>query len=407
MKKTLLMILGLLMLMSVSSFATQTRTMVMGDNHMVLVDDANIFMFPGRINNYPNLALGEFSYGDQMYQFGVTWQFNDDNPWVLGTFVSTEPGYGPNNFWGSSMADFDELSSNDARRLQLIYGRQLGGNNFGFSLEAVRFSEEYTETDYNPKESFGQYTFMLGLTEATSGQWDMSLLFMTGSWTAEDGDGEKITEPSGFYDMALGGRYFMVRNPKVTMVPHVGIMMGKRGYEHHEGTPDDATDNRVQEWTRTAFEVGMGMNYTPAPNMLAVFDIGVQYEKIKEDRSGGYYADDQQGELSDTWFSFPYFKIGFEGEVFSWMDVRAGATASLWTSKYTEESKIDEGWKWTWDYSDNDTYFGFGFNWNRLYIDTYTDPQLLLQGLDFISGSSDYYGSDPMNWQVSLLYEMF
>jgi len=90
MKKALILAIGLLMLFSISSFASETRTLVMGDNNMIMVDDYNIFMFPGRVNNYPNLALGEFDYnfGNEFYDFGITWQFNDDNPWVLGTFVS-------------------------------------------------------------------------------------------------------------------------------------------------------------------------------------------------------------------------------------------------------------------------------------------------------------------------------
>ena len=407
MKKTLLMILGLLVVMSVSSFATETRVLVMGDNYMTLVDDYNMFMFPGRVNNYPNLALGDFA-DEEMYQLGITWQFNDDNPWVLGTFVSTEPQFGPSSYWSSNLAGFDYASTRDEPRFTILYGRQLGGNNFGFGIQAVRYSDEYedvTEGDeYHIKESFSQYTFNVGLTEGTSGQWDVGLSFMTGTWTNEWND-TTFSEPDGYYDLALAGRYFMVRNPKITMVPHVAFTIGKRGVKF-PGDPGDSDDDMGVKYSRTGFELGWGMNYTPAPNMLAVFDIGLQYEKIKTDGSLG---SDEEELGTDTWFSFPYIKIGFEGEVFSWMDIRAGANGSLWTSKQKEEYTEYGDYPnetWTWDYAYNETYLGFGFHWNRLYLDTYTDPELLLKGFDFINGS-DYYDSGNMNWMVSMTYELF
>ena len=62
--KKLLLIVGALMLLSLNVFATDTRVLTMGDNNKVLLDEHNIFLFPSRINDYPNLAIAEFSrYG--------------------------------------------------------------------------------------------------------------------------------------------------------------------------------------------------------------------------------------------------------------------------------------------------------------------------------------------------------
>jgi hypothetical protein len=428
MKKLLIAILGLLMLVAASSFATQTRTLVMGENNMIMVDDANMFMFPGRVNNYPNLALGEFGDGD-MYNFGITWQFNEENPWVLGTFVSYyEPQYGPYSFWGDELAQFpyyyyyptmamapgseEQLSDSYARRMHILYGRKLGGNNFGFSAEVVRASWEAQEDsgdvldyDFNPKQSFNQYTFGLGLTEGTSGKWDVGLSFMTGGWTDEDPDGNKISEPKGFMDLSLSGRYFWVRNPKVTLVPHARFAIGKRGAEWLND-PDVSDDNETEEYSLTEFDLGCGMNYTPAPNILAVVDFGFSYETVKAEYGGGAAIPDAwKGEEKETYFVFPYMKLGFEGEVFNWMDIRAGGYTTLWSNsdKWESDFDVDE----TWNTPSMDTYFGFGFNWGKLYLDTYTDPELLLKGLDFISGSGYDDGGYNMNWQVSMVYEMF
>ena len=431
MKKVLIAILGLLTLAAASSFATQTRTLVMGQNDMIMVDDFNMFRFPGRVNNYPNLALAEFVGDSEFYHFGVTWQFNEDNtPWVLGTFVSYFPQYGPVNFDGYDMADFDyygypwfddywydfdrapgiteELSEDYPRRLHAIFGTKLGGNNFGFSAEVVRASWEAKEdsgavwpVDIAPKQSFHQYTFGLGLTEGTSGKWDVGLSFMIGGWTNENADGDKVNEPSGFMDLILNGRYFMVQNPKITFVPHATFGIGKRGVEWLRD-PASATDNTKGEWSGMMFDLGFGMNYTPAPNMLAVIDFGFSRDAVKGEFSGDTTLIDV-GEHKESYFVFPYMKIGFEGEVFNWMDIRAGGYTTLWSNVEKIESDFVVDQKW--NTPSIDTYFGFGFNWGKLYLDTYTNPELLIRGLNFISGDQD--DASDMNWMVSMVYEMF
>jgi len=426
MKKTLIALLGVIVLAGASAFATETRTTVMGDNAMIMVDDANMFMFPGRVNNYPNLVLGEFGSSD-MYQFGVTWQFNEENPWVLGTFVSQQPRFYPATLWGSQLANFpgyyyydfdfrspgsdEDLSDMSyPRRMHLVYGRKLGGQNFGFSLEVVRASWEAEEDSgavwpetVNPKQSFGQYTFGIGLTEGTTGKWDLGLSFMTGGWTNEDEDGEKIDEPSGYMDLSLAGRYFWVRNPKVTLVPHAQFGISKRGAEVFED-PADTDDNWKEEYSATGIDLGIGMNYTPAPNMLAVMDFGFMYQTIKGEYTyGDVYPDDFNGEEKETFFTFPYLKIGFEGEVFNWMDIRAGGTTQLWSNsdKWESDFDVDE----TYNVNYTSTYFGFGFNWGKLYLDTESDPELLLRGLNFLTGDED--DGQDMNWRVSMVYELF
>ena len=95
----------------------------------------------------------------------------------------------------------------------------------------------------------------------------------------------------------------------------------------------------------------------------------------------------------------PFWSIGLEADVFKWMDVRFGAVSD-WTSYKTEmPNTFEETEKWP----DNRTYVGFGFHWGRLHVDTYTDPELFLEGFDFISGN----GSSDMNLYISALYEMF
>ncbi|MGH8016025.1 MAG: hypothetical protein ACREBV_07535, partial [Candidatus Zixiibacteriota bacterium] len=84
MKKLIFLTLALALLMSTAAFASQTRVLTMGDNHVVLTDDANIWNWASRLNDYPNLAIGEFGYTgfSNFHQFGVHWQFEEENPWI-------------------------------------------------------------------------------------------------------------------------------------------------------------------------------------------------------------------------------------------------------------------------------------------------------------------------------------
>jgi len=388
MKKMLTVALMLLLMMSFNAFATDTRVMTMGDNNTVLLDDANIWEFPSRLNDYPNLAIGEFSQvnyyesSEHFTNFGIHWKFGDDNPWVLGTYFSTLPFYVPMDKFGDfSSLDLElpfELMEN--RRIDLLYARQLGSNDFGMGFSFLHSSETDDFEFDKSKEAFGFYDFTFGLTEG-SGQWDAALNIGFGSWTYEDEDGEAIAEPDGFMDIGLMGRYFWQQNPNVTLIPHVAVEYSKRGLKSGDFS---------EEVKATNMDLGCGMNYTPATNVLAVLDFGFRYAKVKE-------SDSDDLDNSYTSWHFPYFKIGLDADVFKWMDIRLGAT-SFWNS---ETSEFTSGSKENMRYAENDTYLGFGFHWGRLHIDTYTDPELFLDGFNFLSGTSN-----NMNFQISALYEM-
>lgn len=455
MKKIAICSFVLVMLLSAASFATSTRTWVMGDNDRIMVDDGNIFRYPGRTFNYPNLALGEFSDGD-FDNFGITWQFGEEKPWVLGTFVSTWPYYGPVGYDGSPLALFGGyyyMSPTDRHnsaaqsseelynygypyRIQMLYARQFSGYNFGFGLDATRASWEMDQAadSVSPsivvpsdksKQTFSQYTFHVGLTEATSGQWDVAAYYTTGSWTNENFEGKKLTEPNGFYEFGVTGRYFYVMNPKVTLVPHGEFTLGKRGVDSHIdpyygsiGYYDEDSLWTVED-NGTMIDLGVGLNYTTGPKMLAVLDFGFDLQQYKRKYSGHSfedYYDPSEGNTAnftgeDKWsfMMLPYMKIGFEGEVFPWMDVRAGGTTQLWVNKVKRESEVyfDYSDDWPYNFSidepQNDTYLGAGFHFGRLHLDTYMDPAILTNGLYFINGTE----TNNLNWSVSMLYELF
>jgi hypothetical protein len=166
------------------------------------------------------------------------------------------------------------------------------------------------------------------------------------------------------------------------------------------------------------------MHYTSGPDLLAVLDVGIRYGKAKEESDYITPPDppvDYPTEYYYEWstFTIPYLKIGFEGSVFKWMDVRFGAT-TFWDISKSKEDFTSGSWiyHYDWTYKEvwNETYLGFGFHWGRLHVDVMTDPDVFLRGFNFISGDSPrveyddgpYYESwGYMNTKMSVLYEMF
>lgn len=390
MKRFLTACFVLLLVMSMNAFATDTRVLTLGENNNVLLDEANIWMYPSRINDYPNLAIGEFDDGDEFTRLGVHFKFNNDAPWVLGTYFEDLGAFYVDDLVGDfDMIDFSLMSN---RRINLFYGRALNGTSFGLRASYFQSSETEEDATGEQKQGFSYMDFGVGLT-ADNGAWDVAAQVGFGNVTDEDFDGDPITDDDGLMDFSLMGRYFHQVNPNYTLVPHVGFMYAKRGLIEYDaaGDPTDTYNDKGM-----MFDLGCGLNYTPVTNVLAVADFGLAYGKAT-----GEYVDDAAGTpaVEDDYSTFilPYFKLGLDADVFKWMDVRMGAT-SYWAKDVEDYAS---GTKYTYKYAENSTYLGFGFHWGRLHVDTYTDPEIFLDGFNFISGEGT-----EMNFQISAVYEM-
>ena len=399
MKKTLMMAMVVVLGFSFSAMGTDTRVLTLGDNNMVLLDDANIWLFPSRIFEYPNLAVGEFGNPeDDFTQFGVHWKFGSSNPIVVGTYFTDLPAWDPQNLYRTDgdLIPFDS-SLWDNRRIDFFYGNELSRFNLGMRMSLTQSSQVHDiagPPSDQSKESFSYVDFGFSAT-ALSGMWDVALNLAKGSWTDRGEDGLIQSDADGFYDISIVGRCFREFGADYTLVPHVGLYRSKRGVEIY-----DTIDSTIKK-TESTINLGCGLNYTPTRNVLAVADFGFMHTTWKQEILEILIPAQavEEGE-EETLTTIPYFKIGFDADVFKWMDVRFGAT-SFWNKEVDKDR--DAGNKSTYKWAENNTYLGFGFHWNRLRIDTYTDPDLFLRGFDFINGKGT--GSD-MNFQISAVYEM-
>lgn len=423
----------LLLLLSVSSQATETRVLTMGDNNMVLLDEANIFLFPSRLNEYPSLVVGEFD-SDDFAEFGVHWKLGKaDNPWYLATYLHNNsralpeqwenpffvnPGYG-----SDTLVPFDDPSfMNSNKRFDLLYGRTLGKTQFGFHFGMVQSSQrnDRLQTGFDSEgkdnESLGLYKLVAGIT-LNDGLLDMAagidILSYTDKGTDSSGVPFHETKSKGNKKLHFTARSFYEYSPQYTFIPHVSISYAKYEGEFFELNSNgfdttllDSTKPRndillieSDKYTRTIFDIGVGVEYLPANNVLIVVDFGLKHDKLR----GEFFPElpirtSEEAIIKSV--SFPYFKIGFDADVFKWMDVRFGATSD-WRSETTEDVTMNG--EVNKRFPSNRTYLGFGFHWNRLHIDTQTDPHLFLRGFDFINSKAN--NTRDMNMRLSVVYD--
>lgn len=395
MKKLIIFTLAISLLLAAAVFGSQTRTLTMGDNHVVLTDNANIWNWASRLNDYPNLAVGEFGYfGTSNFgQFGVHWQFGDDDPWVLATYFDNMNNY--SNFFGTP-GGLGVPGQN--RRIHLLYARSMGTNKFGARLSLYHSSQKFEDTSFvQYDESYSYYEGQVSLT-ADDNSWDVALTAGFGTWVDKN-DSTTYSEPDGLIDFSVLGRMFWNSGPNYTYVPHAMIEYHKQGESYQYFTSAN-TDDETYKYTFLGLDLGIGQIYTPSNNVEAVLDAGIIFANFKED-----YTDvptpANNYEYKQNFLTIPYFKIGLDGEVFSWLDVRFGAE-SFWNrykEEYTDAGDHEQYWA---NYADNATYLGFGFHWGNLHVDTYTDPNVFLNGFEFISGN----GTNDMNFQLSAVYDL-
>ncbi len=390
MKKLIILTLALALIMATAALASNTRVLTMGDNNAILTDDANIWLWPSRINNYPHIAVGEFESNDEFTMFGVHWQFGDDQPWVLATYFEDNSAFFP--YWG---LPFSPTTGN--RRGSFFYAKAMGSNKFGARLSYVQSSFDYTDDGPSQeKEAFQYLEGSLGLTSADD-SWDLAVTAGFGSWTDTEDD-ETITKPDGLVDFAALGRMFWGGGTNYSYVPHAGISYHKGGTEYFVND----TSNYIDALTNMTLELGIGQIYTPSTNVEAVLDLGVALERNKFERTDDIAANNIEEKWSYT--TIPFFKLGLDAGVFSWLDARFGAT-SHWQRYKDEYTTTGFNNDYKVNYAENQTYLGFGFHFGNLHVDTYTDPEIFLNGFDFITGAGDD-GRTEMNFQISAVYDI-
>jgi hypothetical protein len=209
---------------------------------------------------------------------------------------------------------------------------------------------------------------------------DLAAGFNMLTWTNKDVDGEDIAKPKGNFSFNFGARYWYAYTDEVDFVPHLAFLYHGGGYEITDG-------DEVKE-TEINLDLGWGVNIRPVDRVLLLFDLGIMYDTDKEELTP------QEGDVIETTtniMNLPYYKIGLEGHVTKWWDVRLGAVKNWHGHTIKDVSKNG--------YAMTDTYLGSGFHFGNLTLDAWVNPDFVLNGPNFVSG---WYGD--LAYQASIKY---
>ncbi len=369
MKKLLLGSLIVVLAFALTGWATQTRVLTMGNVNNIVKDDANILIYPHTINMYRNIVVGEFD-SDGFYRLGGHYDFGSESC-VLGVYLDQTPLGVDAGYWPDGTVD---------NRLNLFWGRPFGGTDLGLALSL--YSDSYVR-DGDDADKTEQKEMALGLRLGAGlmeGALDVAAGFMYSNWTNKGTDGEDITTPETNMTIDFGGRYWYEFNDQVYFVPHLGFVYDMAGYT-------DAADNTVKMNTM-ALDLGWGVNITPSDDVLFLFDFGINYTSMN-------YSNDV--DMTDTYLTLPYFKVGLEGTVTDWWDVRVGAVKQWISSNIAVTEDISD----KYGYADTETYLGSGLHFGPMDLDVQINPQFALKGPNFVSG---FDGS--LAYMTSLTYNL-
>jgi len=354
MKKLLFCALALTLIFALSASATLTRVLTLGDANNIVKDEANILLYPSTITLYRALVLGEVD-GAGLYKVGAHYDFGADNC-VFGVYLDKTPlGFplgAPNPQPANGGVD---------NRLNLFWGRPFGEIPFGAALSL--YHDSYKDEASSLEQSNTDLRLQLGATLME--KLDIAAGFSFGTFTNKDSSGADLKKPESIMGFNLGGRYWYGFNDEVDFIPHLAFAYSSEGYK-------DAADKKTTNKDMN-LDLGWGVNVRPVDRVLLIFDLGIMYDNLKQ-KDETVSTEEQ----TTTTMNLPYYKVGLEGHVTKWWDVRLGAV-KMW---HNYKQKDVEGW------SDGttDTYLGSGFHFGNLTLDAWLDPAFVLNGPNFVSG---------------------
>lgn len=376
MKKLLSLIVVVLLTVSMA-FASDVRVNTMGGQGQIIKDVAGMNTYPQVILGYPNIMYANIDAGAQ-------WLAGGNYALPVGTlgliFKQGPNGQMTNPYFPAVPVNGGGASAIIDQKLDLVYGFNVGDMalGLGLSLYGNSYAKNYVKNTPNDKTETSASGLGLNLGGTFAKNLDAAIFFNMKSFTNNAADGKVITEGNGNTDFGLNARYWMEMSPKYVLVPH--LMFGLFGEGKTDGAALASEGDKLVK-SHMGLDIGLGNNMKFGDNVLAVADAGIQYHSATTTFTPktGTEVKNIDGEMA-----LPYFHLGLEGKVFSWMDFRMGAT-KVWASKSNENNDADTE---DWGFVKTTMAIGAGFHFNALDIDAEIDPGFLTRGPNFVSGSA-------------------
>jgi hypothetical protein len=369
--KTILAVILLLALIPLTANATITRVIGLGGEgaNYIIKDAFNPNIWPQLLREWPNLAGGEFYTAANGWDFQkayINYDFGEDKC-VMQIALDKEPG----RKYEMAPADLDAVAGT-YNRLSVALGRPMGDLLVGVAVNYT--GKSYKADAYTPLVgpavgaydiSYATYGARLGVS-ALEKKLDLALGFEIASFSEDEG-GTTAIESDGSMSLGFAGRYWYKASDTYALIPNVKFAMMKDAAKMGDDSEGETT---------TTFGLGVGNNWTPVENMLAIFELGLMSTSDKyEAKISGTSSTTTDSEMDIYW------RLGFESKIFGWLDGRLGAERA-WRS-LTFESL---GGKPEIGTTNTATYLGATAHWNRLNLDLLVAPAFMQVGPYFLSG---------------------
>ncbi len=384
MKRLLLCTLALTLGFALMASATDTRVITLGQANMIIPDEANIFLFPSTLNMYKGLALAEVN-ASGLNRLGIHYDFGEGKG-IVGFYVDQNA---MPLFFTPQQVNPPTTTGGIDNRLNLFYARNFGEIPFG--LYFTMYHDSY-KTEGNPADKSEQsntdFGLVLGVTLIE--KLEIAAMIDLLSWTNKDANGDDLYKPKSNMSFGVKARCWHEFTEEVDFVPHLAFDYISHGYEQPNTT--EYTEKTME------FDLGWGVNIRPEERILVLFDLGIVYEGETDETTP------QTGTASEskhTWTHLPYFRIGLEGHVTKWWDVRLGAT-KIWEG-HQMETGTNPTVTNSYGGSATTTYLGSGVHFGNLAVDFHINPDFVLNGPYFITGAQSNPPSQ-MAYQASIKY---
>lgn len=387
MRKGILVLLLVLFLVP-TSFATYTKLNTMGHySEYYMVDDYNILLWPQLLTDYPNLLIYQHPKAG-----GITWKIgaNDVLGFEINDFYYEIPGW--SDYYSEvyyAYYPYDKFTLGYAHKFETFkmgLGFDWAGNSYKTENGGVTYEEKINMMGFR-----GGFSIDIGEGHSL----DLSAAYQGTSFKV-DKDGADYIKSNGGTMIDLLGRFNYQYNEKTRLVPVFEFTNGKvgfKGYYNEEGVYPDTTD-----YSTSIVHFGIGCNHKPNDKVELINALGVIVEKhTEEDKIGDV-------KYTNTYTTMPYFLLGADVNVKSWLNLRFGLNKWLGSKKFetagigTSSVKTDfanlEGGNF-------DYHVGVGIKVSGLEFDCLLRNSYFFDGPYFLSGEN----SGNMFHAISIKYQ--
>ncbi|MDK9701203.1 MAG: hypothetical protein OEM52_13770 [bacterium] len=380
-RKLLLIALAISLLIASVAGATVTRVMTLGNVNHIIKDKANMSLYPQAINYYPMWGSMDLrgSGANSLYSVGGHYKFGSA---IYGMYVGTD-GIPEGGYYGPVVGETGATDMSTAPKLNMYYGRMLGDMPFGFNL--MLFQNSWTDKTAGSSAEKSQMYLGLGFGLTLQEKIDLGLNLRTHSFTEKNAAGTDVAKPNGGLKLDLNARYWYEWDAatKTYFVPYFGFAMESQGVD----------SNSVGKYSMSSTNIMLGCGFntsvTPTTMFVGDFGIGIGSGEQKIEPVGGASVT-----AKTTANQLPYYRMGFETQVFEWMVARVGAERK-WISAGTD--KTDE-----WATSTTNLYLGAGMKRGEFLLDLNVDPGIVNRGPYFLTGSGGNWSTmASIRWMPS------